>query len=1271
MRFIADGPDIPDDLLWAQDEGRVVFFCGAGVSRARADLPDFKRLTTDVLDGLGTKHDSPARRLYEVGQSVEDQHKLSGVVTSDRVFGLLEREFTRTQIEAAVAEALSSGREVDLSAHRTLLKLSTLQTGQIRIVTTNFDRLFEEAGEKLITSTRSNLPHIAFNEADWGIVHLHGVVDEDYRGATQDGFVLSSASFGDAYLAAGWAREFVKNVLDRHVAVFVGYSADDPPIRYLLEGLRQSDTSQGRAYAFQDASNPKAIAEWDEKGVDPILYDTHNGCGHRTLWDSLEIWAKRSANPSNWRSKTLKSAARGPRNLTPAERGAVAHIVRSTAGAKAFAQFSPPLPSEWLCVFDPVIRYGEPAPEDGSYDKSRNIDPFDLYKLDSDHLPRKEEQGGMRVGRIPPETWDAFAPTPKDLRSISHDNVAHLRGYYADEVPRLPPRIDYLADWIGRVAYEPACAWWAGQQANIYRRVMDGVDFSLFRKQEQGTSEAVLDAWRAIKEFHSLKSDKDKAYALTLHTGNTGWYESLAREYADIFSPCLKLTNYRRRPVPPKLSKKLKTSDLVQAEVDYSEGIHQVAVPDAYLPTLLPKLKSSLEFAWDLESRRSPWVDICSIEPDEPGEDEGDSSFHRSYKLSGHVILFTDLFKRLADISPAQALALLKSWPAEGRMWERMRVWAFGNLNIAPADEFADVLLALSRDTFWPFKGERDLLLGLSRRWDEISTEKRKKIEKRIRAGHARSRRGKRDDQKAYVAHSVLRRLIWLNSQGCSFTFDLDKELERLRKDAPDWNDAYARSAASAHDGGGGMVRVDTDFDMLSGVESADIIPTLLQMNRRPVGKLVEYQPFSGLSAAAPKRALDALRARLALGHFEEEFWDKFLRVENRKGDTTAFRKEIIAALCKLTTEQFSNLSHSASFWLESAAPSLLNEAPESYQKLWALFVETLKQSNTAGQSALVDTERKRDWVTAAINSAPGRLAEMLVSVVGDNEFEKAEGLPASWKQSAEQLLALPQDTRAFCICVFCLRIRWFNYVDPSWTQNNLLSVLQNDYDDRRDVEAFWAGVFSSGSIPQIPLYTALRPHLEAVVRNQEDDENRNSEFLAVFFLSGWKTTIEEKRVVSNEELRSLIIEGSDRFQSNILWKIDRFSRKQEEWSEDLVEFLRKVWPKQKSLRTSKMSARLVELALAQKDKFPEIAEIVATLVTKVGDDRLFIPELRKSDETIAGQHPTAMLTLLYAVLPDDKSRWPYGAEAALSVLAEAEPSLRSDSRFIELNQRS
>ncbi len=49
MRFFENGPSIPDELLIARDEGRVVFFCGAGVSKARAKLLDFFRLVEKVI----------------------------------------------------------------------------------------------------------------------------------------------------------------------------------------------------------------------------------------------------------------------------------------------------------------------------------------------------------------------------------------------------------------------------------------------------------------------------------------------------------------------------------------------------------------------------------------------------------------------------------------------------------------------------------------------------------------------------------------------------------------------------------------------------------------------------------------------------------------------------------------------------------------------------------------------------------------------------------------------------------------------------------------------------------------------------------------------------------------------------------------------------------------------------------------------------------------------------------------------------------------------
>ena len=43
MQFVTNGPDIPDALLQAHEEGRVVFFCGAGIS-APAGLPLFQKL---------------------------------------------------------------------------------------------------------------------------------------------------------------------------------------------------------------------------------------------------------------------------------------------------------------------------------------------------------------------------------------------------------------------------------------------------------------------------------------------------------------------------------------------------------------------------------------------------------------------------------------------------------------------------------------------------------------------------------------------------------------------------------------------------------------------------------------------------------------------------------------------------------------------------------------------------------------------------------------------------------------------------------------------------------------------------------------------------------------------------------------------------------------------------------------------------------------------------------------------------------------------------
>jgi hypothetical protein len=52
MQFTNGGPYVPNSLLQAQEEGRVVFFVGAGISY-NVGLPGFERLVRDMISRLG------------------------------------------------------------------------------------------------------------------------------------------------------------------------------------------------------------------------------------------------------------------------------------------------------------------------------------------------------------------------------------------------------------------------------------------------------------------------------------------------------------------------------------------------------------------------------------------------------------------------------------------------------------------------------------------------------------------------------------------------------------------------------------------------------------------------------------------------------------------------------------------------------------------------------------------------------------------------------------------------------------------------------------------------------------------------------------------------------------------------------------------------------------------------------------------------------------------------------------------------------------------
>lgn len=1268
MRFIDNGPNIPDELLFAQDEGQVVFFCGAGVSMAHAKLPSFAGLAEKVMNDLGATEDSKAKRLFSAFLELNENAHTHGLVSADHIFSSLRLSFVPNDINRYVAKNLLPQKNPNLSAHKTILKLARLRGGQTRLITTNFDLLFETCNRKLKSVTRSNLPRIVYSDNDWGVVHLHGKVKSDYSGPDHDGFVLSSSEFGDAYLAQGWARNFVKDVLGKYIAVFIGYSADDPPVKYLLEGLQQGNGFNHKIYAFQSGQNDDAAAQWDEKGVEAIAYDLDEAQSHNPLWNTLEAWGVRSKDPVSWKKGVFSKGRKGPAKLRPHERGMVAHLMKSRSGAKAFEQTDPPMPSEWLCVFDPSIRLRQSERESYPYSDGELINPYQLYALDDDPPPPGRND---KYKQPPSEAWDAFTLNPEDYETLEDHHLPSIRGHRASNASILPTRLDYIARWIGKVSHQRIAAWWAGQQLCLHPQILRDVKQKIIPNKEKPTHDAVTEAWNTIFELsYFYDRDEYEEYGLKNHIESSGWSNSIVREYTRISAPFLKRGTLYTHSIPRDNRKKISVHALVKAEVDYPKGVYDIEIPDEYLAPTLSSLRINVEKAVDMEQGVSGWLDLCAIEPDENPEEQ---EFTRSYALSGYVLHFARLFQRLVEINKEKAKSEYIQWRNTDPIFIRLRIWASGLKGVTTETEFTNEIISLEKADFWPFKGERDLLLSLKNRWNELSPQNRTLIEKKILKGPSKAKTILKAEHKTRSAYLQLSRFHWLKGQGCKLGIDLEKLTEKLLKIAPDWKPEYAENAADSHDGGGGWVRTDTDWSSLKSLPLSEILDHAEKHKGRDYSQLTEYAPFAGLCDDAPLKALGALSLQLKKGGFSSDYWESYLSRDQRKKDT--FRLKVLAGgrITQIPNENFKNILLTASRWFKDVGPELREKNIKMFEAVWNKFIDTITLHENSSGSALVRQEEKEvDWTGEAINSPSGNLAELHMTDPVKENLKAGKGYPEAWLAKVDQLLHLPNDAHRYAMVIFAFNLSWFHFIDPEWTELRLLKIIEDEVSDKNDSDAIWSGFMWGAKTPNAKLYIKLKPHFLMMANEKTSERRRHVEILSGILLSGWGSKNSKKqRFVTDDELRNVLLNAGDDFRSHVLWHLERWCKNDKsDWDKELLGFLQKVWPKHKKVRTSKTSARLCDIALAQTNQFPAISNQVSQLVSKIGNEHVRIPRMRITKEDITSKYPEDFLNLLYAILPDQPERWPYGASEALKNTEKAEPKLLNDPRLIELKSR-
>jgi hypothetical protein len=353
-RVISLGPDlaaIPERLLLAHARGEVLFICGAGISRP-ANLPDFRQLVLDVYQVLDTGVHAVLAGLPRAAcnqwqancnglterQSAEVKRFIAG--DYDVVLGMLERRLdnqTRgdSRVRREVANRLRRGGNRPASIHRTLMRLAD-RGGTTTMVTTNFDLLLEEAANKPRPNTYSlgSIPRPGRQPEFAGVLHIHGALDRDPNRFSE--LVLSDQDFGEFYLRRRVVPDFIYDAARLFHLVLVGYSANDPPMRYLLnavaaDGSRFDDLRERFTFFGTEAPDAVALEDWKARGITPIHYDA-NGA-HRALQSTLEQWADFSA--ISGKTKTIDAAIR--------------RIVKNTRAASSDADRD---------LFDHLIRRG-------------------------------------------------------------------------------------------------------------------------------------------------------------------------------------------------------------------------------------------------------------------------------------------------------------------------------------------------------------------------------------------------------------------------------------------------------------------------------------------------------------------------------------------------------------------------------------------------------------------------------------------------------------------------------------------------------------------------------------------------------------------------------------------------------------------------------------------------------------------------------------------------------------------------------------------------
>ena len=1221
--LIAGGPTIPVRLLNALDSGKVVFFCGSGISAAPgSDLPNFANLVQHVYEVNHIVPDSVERETLDLDEPVPEHRRPN----LDKALGLLERDerLGAHALRRSVIERLSVPPNGELSIHKALIDLSRNEQG-CRLITTNFDDRFVEAGlEKNLVDAAPKLP--VPKPHTWSnLVHLHGRIVPNEDGSN---LVLTAADFGRAYLTERWAARFVTELFREFAVVFVGYSVGDPVMSYMVDALAAERAKGARfatAYIFADedgsnAGKSKARDGWRAKNVEPILYERRDD--HRLLAETLIEWARVRRDPFHARSQiAINEMARMPAGPDDPVVERVVWALQEPVAAKALAD-EPPVEDEdeytklekWLDMF-----------------AEKGLLCCAAYDVGSD----ASDQSPAVVRLV-----------DKGLRSENRNNLDMTRAY--------------LVVWLARNLHVPQLlAWVLRNGGHLHPSLRQEVRIRLAAEDSNIPSKLRL-LWTFLLDNRPTDPGKG-LWTSDCYTAATSDSERrrVEDEVIESIAPRLIVrpspsSRVRFQQYFQKKARPIRPIDacghlkLVSGE-DYSwHRMREILQDPDVLSRHAETLTGQLEQALDLGKEDDDvYADSSRYRPSIAAHEQ-----NRDYDGWTHLIdLARDSLLALASSKRRRAENLLLRWMESRQpMFRRLALHALTENPKFDIRLARKLLLAGQKPGLWDLEMRREVLRFFRLTGKRLPRSLRAVIVRAIHAGPKSDKRRTLRNyeeiirrEKALCLHKLIVSGARLDKKSRTLADEITLEVEA--------GDDERNEFLSWH-GKARWIGVEefAPKDLVEG-SVADVVTALKD------GK-VDQDGLRGLVVQKRVKVASALRLLARQGKWPARYWQGFLwHLAEPRAQNARFVRllgHVGNILAEAPQELFNEVGSAAAGFVNRIAEEYGTEREAEFRVLWTKVWTGKRQGEP-------QTVNMGEPLTDALNHPAGKLAEAALTRLQKYEPRTGEGIPVGVRPYFE---AIGKDRDWYLGRVMlATRLYYLFAIDPDWATEHLIARLSPG----RSQEAvnLWSAYGWSPTVGPDLLRAFKEPFLE-ILRSEGLNVRKLGNLRSLFMT----VCLEATEYLTEQEIRSVVEPLPEEGLKTLLGSLKQRLRGEAAergriWHDKVHPWLHDYWPQAAARNTAETSEAILEMLVECGDAFPEAAKWSMEYLRPLEGQGLY----HLGENGHVAQHPDSMLRVLDEVVDANvlAGHQRYLLGEILDKLVDANAEMTGDLRYLKL----